>query len=140
LRKDFIVNLESELVFSSFNHLLEPLPEFKSYLREVKLNTLLEGKKVEFAIDEISSGSWEFLGLLGKPENEEISITKFAFKIVSMNFIIKDDTVERLKVTIETMTTPNGKILKEIISNEIDLEIKVMKLEKRNKVVFYIDN
>lgn len=118
--------------FSSYFKMLENLPEFIQFKREITLNSLLfEGKKIQFDIDDIVGINASIFGTTGEPDSI-VSIKK-SFKVKGMIFIIKDDLVEKLSVTIETLENEEGKILENLFNNGFHLSL-------RFKDSFYLEN
>lgn len=94
--------------FSLYSNMLSILPEYIQFQRDVKLSTLLEGKRVRFDVEEIKSHH-NFSGLF-KDENTPIwSLSamrpNYDFKIDSISFIIESDgsTISKLELKIFIM-------------------------------------
>lgn len=119
--------------FSSYFPILERLPEFTQFRREVTLNTiLLEGKKIQFDVKDIVGINSSIFGTTGEP-GTIISVPNLSFKIKEMVFIIKDEFVEKLSVTIETLESQEGRILEGLLENGFHLSL-------RFKKSFYLEN
>lgn len=132
MEKQFVIKTENNM-FSSYFPVLEKLPEFKQFKREITLNNLLlEGKKIQFDIKDIRGNSSMF-GTTGEPDTTTISVRNLSFKVKEMVFIIKDEFVESLSVTIETLENEEGKILENLFNNGFHLSL-------RFKNSFYLEN
>ena len=108
------VKLENYYNLESFKKILEKYRDYKSFYRELKINSLL-GNKSQFDIEEI------YPPIIGGFEDSTVFQSTFrlkesAFSINSMSFIVdKDLKVINISLDIKLLETPNGKILKEII-------------------------
>jgi len=133
MEKQFVIKTENNM-FSSYFPVLEKLPEFKQFKREITLNNLLlEGKKIQFDVkDMVGISSFKIFGTTGEPDTTIISVRKLSFKVKEMVFIIKDEFVESLSVTIETLENEEGKILENLFNNGFHLSL-------RFKNSFYLD-
>lgn len=134
MEKQFEVKIDgTNDKFSHYLHILEKLPEFKQFKREITLNTiLLEGKKIQFDVKDIKGNSSIF-GTTGEPEHRTTHIKNKSFKIKEMMFIIKDESVEKLSITLETLENENGKMLEALINQEFQLSLRI-------KHSFYLEN
>lgn len=109
--------------FSSFYTILERLPEFSSFKRDIRINNILDSsKRTQFDILEIKGNP--LYGTTGQP-NHILGLSTVSFKVKSMTFIIKNEIVEGLSITIETMETKNGEIIEGILNNDIDVQLKI---------------
>lgn len=117
-----------------YDKALSTYNEWKSFYRDIKLSTLLEGKKVQFDIDNIQKIGMvhDFVTL----ENPGKLLT-MAFSISGMTFIIKDNDIEKLTLEAEFLETDCGKKLKEIYDAGIELEVRQVFTERN--VSFTID-
>ena len=108
--------------------------EWKSFYRDIKLSTLLEGKKVQFDIDNVQKiGMVHDFVTLENPGK----LQTMAFSISGMTFIIKDNIIEKLTLEAEFLETDCGKKLKEIYDAGMELEARQV-FTNRN-VSFTID-
>ena len=126
----------------NFKYLLEKYKDYNSCIRDIKISTLL-GDKCLFEIEEInptilcdfSDGSATLISL----STSAISINKLSFKIAT------DMNILELKVDYQILDTKMGKLVKELQSFGISLEIipRILKMGLDNQlqvVGFYIDN
>lgn len=126
MEKQFEIELdEISNKFSSFYTMLERLPEFIKFKREIKLNTVLyDNKKIQFDIEN-TKGSATLFGTTGITQNNLTGLNEISFKIKSMSFIIKNDSVEKLLITIDSLETENGRIVENIMSSNLSLSLKI---------------
>lgn len=117
-----------------YDKALSTYNEWKSFYRDIKLSTLLEGKKVQFDVDNIQKIGMvhDFITL----ENTG-KLQTMAFSISGMTFIIKDNDIEKLTLEAEFLETDCGKKLKEIYDAGIELEVRQIFTEKN--ISFTID-
>ncbi len=109
--------------FSSFYTILERMPEFNSFKRDILINNILDSsKRTQFDITEVKGNP--LYGTTGQPDRFAANST-VSFKVKSMTFIIKNDIVEKLSIIIETMETLNGEIIENIINSDIELQLKI---------------
>lgn len=117
-----------------YDKALSTYKEWKSFYRDIKLSTLLEGSKVQLDIDEINK-----IGLI----NNLISIENpgelesIGFSISGMIFIIKGNSIEKLTLRVEFLKTEFGQVLKNIYEAGIEIEVRQVFTEKN--VNFIID-
>lgn len=117
-----------------YDKALSTYNEWKSFYRDIKLSTLLEGKKVQFDIDNIQKiGMVHDFVTLENPGKMQT----MAFSISGMTFIIKDNNIERLTLEAEFLETECGKKLKEIYDAGIELEVRQVFTERN--ISFTID-
>lgn len=117
-----------------YDKALSTYNEWKSFYRDIKLSTLLEGKKVQFDIDNIQKiGMVHDFVTLENPGK----LQTMAFSISGMTFIIKDNNIEKLTLEAEFLETDCGKKLKEIYDAGIELEVRQVFTERN--VSFTID-
>lgn len=117
-----------------YDKALSTYNEWKSFYRDIKLSTLLEGKKVQFDVDNIQKiGMVNDFVTLENPGKMQT----MAFNISGMTFIIKDNNIERLTLEAEFLETECGKKLKEIYDAGIELEVRQVFTERN--ISFTID-
>ncbi len=117
-----------------YDKALSTYNEWKSFYRDIKLSTLLEGKKVQFDIDNIQKIGMvhDFVTL----ENTG-KLQTMAFSISGITFIIKDNNIEKLTLEAEFLETDCGKKLKGIYDAGIELEVRQVFTERN--ISFTID-
>jgi len=108
------VKMENFHNLECFRSILEKYRDYKSFYRELKINSLL-GNKSQFDITDINPP------LICGFEDDTSSFRTFslqdsAFNIDSMSFIVdKDLNVINISLDIKILETPKGKILLELI-------------------------
>ena len=117
---------------SKFEKVLSRHKEWTSFKREIRLNTLLDDKRIQFDIDDISE-----YGFLGDDE-VDISLTRTCFVLKSMSFILNGDKIDKLEIKWRVLNTQNGEVLKNLIDSNIDINIK-MRFKENNFFYFYVD-
>ena len=117
---------------SKFEKVLSRHKDWTSFKREIRLNTLLDDKRIQFDIDDISE-----YGFLGDDE-VDISLTRTCFVLKSMSFILNGDKIDKLEIKWRVLNTQNGEVLKNLIDSNIDINIK-MRFKENNFFYFYVD-
>ena len=117
-----------------YDKALSTYNEWKSFYRDIKLSTLLEGKKVQFDVDNIQKiGMVHDFVTLENPGKMQT----MAFNISGMTFIIKDNTIEKLTLKAEFLETECGQKLKILYDAGIELEARQVFTDRN--VSFTID-
>ena len=108
-----------------YEDILSRFSNWKEYKREIKLNSILEDKKIEFTLD-ISGHAHGvmYVNVLIDDEDDFNVLKKTSSAIKHMKFILKGNNVLELEITIKTMTTEWGKIIRNLIESGVDLELK----------------
>ena len=119
-----------------YESILKVFDEWVSFKREIKLSNLLEGKKVQFDIEEMYNKGVVW-GIMSSNTSNDVMIKDACFDVKSMHFILKDDLVEKLTLGIRPLNTEPGNILKSMIESEIDIEINQVIIDDEIKF-FYI--
>ena len=116
-----------------FEDLMSRYKEWTSFKRDIILTNVLEsGKKIQFDIESISM--FAQLGNFGNVVSLQMSV----LIIKSMSFILKENKVEKLTLRCKVLSTPMGKVVKELMENSMDIDLKPHIID--NKVVyFYVD-
>ena len=116
-----------------FEDLMSRYKEWTSFKRDIILTNVLEsGKKIQFDIESIS-----LMAQLGNFGNV-VSLQMSVLIIKSMSFILKENKVEKLTLRCKVLSTPMGKVVKELMENSMDIDLKPHIID--NKVVyFYVD-
>lgn len=123
------VKLENNTL-DQYDKTLSTCKEWVSTLRDIKLSSLLENKRIQFDIENIN-----LYGLFYK--HLPYSIGKECFIINKMSFILKDNNVDELSVDITVLDSEMGSVLKSLLRVDVFLEIRQMFVGKY--VYFYID-
>ena len=116
-----------------FEDLMSRYKEWTSFKRDIILTNVLEsGKKIQFDIESIS-----LMAQLGNFGNV-VSLQMSVLIIKSMSFILKENKVQKLTLRCKFLSTPMGKVVKELMENSMDIDLKPHIID--NKVVyFYVD-
>jgi hypothetical protein len=116
-----------------FEDLMSKYKEWTSFKRDIRLTNVLEsGKRIQFDIESIS-----LVAQLGNSGNI-ISLQLGVLRIKSMSFILKEDKIDKLTLRCKVLSTPMGKVVKELMENSMDIDLKPHIID--NKVVyFYVD-
>ena len=117
---------------SQFERILSRYSEWISFKREIRLNTLLDDKRIQFDIDDISE-----YGFLGDDE-VDINLTKTCILLKSMSFILSGDKIDKLEIKWRVLNTKNGEMLRNIMDSDIEIDIK-MRFKEDVFFYFYID-
>ena len=118
---------------NQFEDLMSRYKEWTSFKRDIILTNILEsGKRIQFDIESIS-----MFGQFGNSGNI-LSLQMSVLIIKSMSFILKENKVEKLTLRCRVLETPMGKVVKELMENSMDIDLKPHIID--NKVVyFYVD-
>lgn len=138
--KDNILKFDvvsSKLNLDYYEDLLKKFQQWQSIRREIKLTNLLEGKRVQFDVDEISN-TGSLWGMILSTPKEYPSLEDACFNIKSMSFIINGDVVEKLTLGIVPLKTDKGKILEDLVESNIEIEIREF-LVNKSILYFYIN-
>jgi hypothetical protein len=118
----FNVNTDG-LNLDNYEKYLSKFSNWKENKREINLNTLLESnKKIEFEIEMDNSQSVNFVGIVDS-ESEVQFLEKGCAVIQKLKFIILNNKILILEVTLKTLKTNWGKIIKELIESNIIPEL-----------------
>lgn len=123
------VKLENNTL-DQYDKTLSTCKEWVSTLRDIKLSSLLENKRIQFDIENIN-----LYGLFYK--HLPYSIGKECFVVNKMSFILKDNNIDELSVDITVLDSEMGSVLKSLLRVDVFLEIRQMFVGKY--VYFYID-
>jgi hypothetical protein len=119
-----------------FEKYLSKFKEWISFKRDIRLNSLLDDKRVQFNIENIS-----VFGMLDDTSDIPSSV---AFVVKSMSFIIKNECVQELEIIWrpcsigKTVTTSLGRTLIGLIEAGFYIDIK-MKFLNDEFIYFYAD-
>jgi len=135
----FNIELNGEVNLSYYEKILNGFPQWVQFKREIRITNLLEGKRIQYDIDDINTANNALFGILNT-ENTELGhyrLDKACFAVKSISFIINGEKVDSLKIRIKVLTTENGKILKSLIDSNMDIEIKQYIIEEEVQY-FYV--
>ena len=119
MKVEFNVELSSNKI-SDYENLLSRFSNWKKYKREINLSQLLDsGKKIEFEVDIPNSQSVFYVNI-----STDIMNTSGACAVINkLTFIILENNVIDLKVSITVLTTTFGNILRNLLDSNIDLKL-----------------
>ena len=136
MTKRIRVNIPEDSKISDFEPILSAFSNWTQFKREIKLSSILEGKKIEYLIEDINSAQNPIYGLLEQSGNI-VEIKKISFLIKEILFIIKDQDVLSLEVRIESLNTEYGKTTQSLIDADIDFSLDYYKASD-SMIYFYI--
>ena len=105
---------------SQFEDRLKKWPNWVQFKREIKLNSLLEGKRIQFDIEDINE-----LGKLGNNGSTDIMLSGIVFTVKKISMIIKDDFIEELEIEWRPLQNELGKKIIRLLDCGIELEISM---------------
>lgn len=135
MKNEFKVELSCNQI-SDYEHLLSRFSNWKKYKREINLIQLLDSeKKIEFEVDIPNSQSVFYVNI-----STGIMETSGACAAINkLTFIIHENLVIDLKVSVTILKSTFGNILSNLIKNEIELKL-YQHAEIEGKITsFYFD-
>ena len=138
ITKSFNIELDNNTL-EQYEKLLSNFNNWSEYKREIKLNSILEDKKIEFTLD-ISGHAHGvmYVNVLVDGEDDFEVLKKASSAIKHMKFILKGNNVLELEITIKTMTTEWGKIIRDLIESGVELELKQSIVDNQVKSFYFI--
>jgi len=135
--KSFNIELDNNTL-EQYEKLLSNFSNWKEYKREIKLNSILEDKRIEFTLD-ISGHAHGvmYVNVVVDDEDDFDVLKKASSAIKFMKFILKGNNVLELEVTIKTMTTEWGKIIRDLIESGVELELKQNIVDNKVKSFYF---
>lgn len=135
--KSFNIELDNNTL-EQYEKFLSNFTNWKEYKREIKLNSILEDKKIEFTLD-ISGHAHGvmYVNVVVDDEDDFDVLKKASSAIKFMKFILKGNNVLELEVSIKTMTTEWGKIIRDLIESGVELELKQHIVDNRVKSFYF---
>lgn len=142
---EYIIDLPKDTKLEAFKSMLDRYQDYKSCIREIKINTLL-GKKCQYDVTSIDPPLFcDF------SPNGLTSLHDSAISVNNMSFVIGEDlTIISLKIDFKILETKIGNIIGELLSYGCDLKIKpkiygkfedfTISNEALTIIGFYIDN
>jgi hypothetical protein len=136
--KSFNIELDNNTL-EQYEELLSNFSNWSEYKREIKLNSILEDKKIEFTLD-ISGHAHGvmYVNVIVDDAYDYDVLKKASSAIKFMKFILKGNNVLELEVTIKTMTTEWGKIIRDLIESGLELELKQNIVDSQVKSFYFI--
>lgn len=111
-----------------YNKVLSAYKEWKSFYRDIKLNTILESKRIQFDIGDIF--------IMGSVTGN-MSLKTIAFIVNEMVFIINNNNIDKLTISGKFTDTEYGTKLKKMYDTGIEFEIS--QIFNRETLSFNID-
>ena len=136
--KSFNIELDNNTL-EQYEKLLSNFNNWSQYKREIKLNSVLEDKKIEFTLD-ISGHAHGvmYVNVVVDDAYDYDVLKKASSAIKFMKFILKGNNVLELEITIKTMTTEWGKIIRDLIESGLELELKQNIVDNQVKSFYFI--
>lgn len=125
MKNEFNVELNHNQI-SDYEQLLSRFSNWKKYKREINLNQLLEtGKKIEFEVVIPNSQSVFYINLYSGEMNYRgnLVLPRACAVINKLKFIILENEVIDLNVSIKILNTTFGNILTNLLKNDIELKL-----------------
>jgi hypothetical protein len=136
--KSFNIELDNNTL-EQYEKLLSNFNNWSQYKREIKLNSVLEDKKIEFTLDISGHAHGVMYVNVVVDDAYDYDVLKKASSVIKfMKFILKGNNVLELEVTIKTMTTEWGKIIRDLIESEVELELKQNIVDNQVKSFYFI--
>lgn len=110
-----------DILLSQFDNSLNNYNDWTSFKRDIRLNALLDEKRIQFDIDDINV--WGRLD--DSMQSKSFLSDGVAFVVKSMSFIIKGDFVQELEITWRPLTTYDGRCLLGLIEADIPVDIEM---------------
>jgi hypothetical protein len=135
--KSFNIKLDNNTL-EQYEKLLSNFNNWSQYKREIKLNSVLEDKKIEFTLD-ISAHSLGvmYVNVVTNDNYDYDVLKKSSSAIKFMKFILKGNNVLELEITIKTMTTEWGKVIRDLIESGVELELKQNIVDNQVKSFYF---
>jgi hypothetical protein len=135
--KSFNIKLDNNTL-EQYEKLLSNFSNWKEYKRDIKVNSILEDKKIEFTLD-ISANSLGvmYVNVLTDDDYDYDVLKKSSSAIKFMKFILKGNNVLELEITIKTMTTEWGKVIRDLIESGVELELKQNIVDNQVKCFYF---
>ena len=135
--KSFNIELDNNTL-EQYEKLLSNFSNWKEYKREIKLNSILEDKKIEFTLDISGHAHGVMYVNVVVDDEDDFDVLKKASSVIKfMKFILKGNNVLELEVTIKTMTTEWGKIIRDLIESGVELELKQHIVDNKVKSFYF---
>lgn len=138
MEKSFRINLDNNTL-EQYEKLLSNFSNWSQYKREIKLNSILEDKKIEFTLD-ISGHAYGvmYVNVLVDDDNDIEVLKKASFAIKFMKFILKGNKILELELTIRNLNTEWGNIIRELIESGVELELKQNIVDNQVKSFYFM--
>jgi hypothetical protein len=135
--KSFNIELDNNTL-EQYEELLSNFSNWSQYKREIKLNSILEDKKIEFTLD-ISghANGVMYVNVLDEDWYEIDILKKASSAIKFMKFILRGNKVLELEIIIKTIATEWGKVIRDLIESGAELELKQNIVDNQVKSFYF---
>jgi hypothetical protein len=134
--KSFNIKLDNNTL-EQYEALLSNFSNWKEYKREIKLNSILEDKKIEFTLDISGSPGVMYVNVIVDDTDDFDVLKKASSAIKFMKFILKGNNVLELEIKIKIINTEWGKILESLIESEMELELRQNIVDNKVKSFYF---
>lgn len=138
ITKSFNINLDNNTL-DQYEVLLSNFSNWNQYKREIKLNSLLEDSKIEFTLDITGHAHGVMYVNVFVDDTDDFEVLRKASSVIKfMKFILKGNKVLELEITIKTMDTEWGNIIRELIESGVELELSQRLTDGQVKSFYFI--
>ena len=136
--KSFNIELDNNTL-EQYEKLLSNFSNWSQYKREIKLNSILEDKKIEFTLNISGHANGVMYVNVLVDDNDDFEVLKKASAAIKfMKFILKGNKVLELEISIRTLDTEWGNIIKDLINSGVELELKQNIVDNKVKSFYFI--
>lgn len=136
--KSFNIELDNNTL-EQYEKLLSNFSNWSQYKREIKLNSILEDKKIEFTLNISGHAHGVMYVNVLVDDNDDFEVLKKASAAINfMKFILKGNKVLELEISIRTLDTEWGNIIKDLINSGVELELKQNIVDNKVKSFYFI--
>ena len=122
-----------------YDILLSSHKDWIKYKRDIRINSILEKKRMEFTLELQNTDSIFISSVVVSNITKLNTINNACAVIKQMNFIVYENTLEKLDIRIITLDTYYGKIIKGIIGSNINFILNQY-IEDGKVIGFYINS
>jgi len=136
---DYKVSFDGDVKLHHYDRILNRFKQWTQFKRDIKLTYLLESKRIQYNVEEISS-MYGYMGLRDDyTKLARIStMSSFCFDVKSMSFIVNGDIVESLSLKVNIIPTAFGIEVMALEESNIKLLMKQCIIED-GVSYFYLD-
>ena len=136
--KSFNIELDNNTL-EQYEKILSNFSNWSQYKREIKLNSILEDKKIEFTLNISGHAHGVMYVNVLVDDNDDFEVLKKASAAINfMKFILKGNKVLELEISIRTLDTEWGNIIKDLINSGVELELKQNIVDNKVKSFYFI--
>jgi len=134
--KSFNIKLDNNTL-EQYEDLLSNFSNWKEYKRDIKLNSILEDKKIEFTLDISGPPGVMYVNFI-TDDTDDFDVLKKASSVIKfMKFILKGNNVLELEIKIKIINTEWGNILESLIESEMELELRQNIVDNKVKSFYF---